>query len=112
MRFFISKRNGPHVGASVYDDDVEYQEENFFDACKQWEIDNAEWESQREEREQNRLRDDLIAAARVRLAELDAAAVRPLRAVVAGTSTEADHTRLAEIETEAQMIRSQIADLR
>lgn len=112
MRFFISERNGPHVGAPVYEDDVEYQEENFFDACAQWEIDNAEWRIQQEELEKRRQLDDLIAAARVRLAELDAAAVRPLRAVVAGTSTEADHTRLAEIETEAQMIRSQIADLR
>lgn len=52
---------------------------------------------------------DRIAAARSRLAELDAAAVRPLRAVVAGTATDADHTRLTEIEAEAQKLREALA---
>lgn len=56
-----------------------------------------------------RERDERIAAARSRLAALDAAAVRPLRAVVAGTATDADHTRLADIEAEAQKLREALA---
>lgn len=46
-----------------------------------------------------------------RLDELDAKAVRPLRAITSGTATEYDHTKLAELETEAEEIRRELAEL-
>ena len=45
------------------------------------------------------------------VAELDALdlrAIRPLRAIAAGTATEADRRKVAEIETEAKKLRKKI----
>jgi hypothetical protein len=46
-----------------------------------------------------------------RLAELDAASVRPLRAINAKTASAADTSRLAEIEAEAATLRAELAGL-
>lgn len=46
-----------------------------------------------------------------RLAALDTASARPLRAIIAGTATPDDHSRLAAIETEAGALRAELADL-
>ena len=46
------------------------------------------------------------------LAELDLQAVRPLRAIAAGTATDEDKSRLAEIEGQAEALRAEIANLR
>lgn len=46
------------------------------------------------------------------LNELDLQAVRPLRAIAAGTATDEDKSRLAEIEGQAEALRAEIANLR
>ena len=66
-------------------------------------IDEAEL--QRQEREQ------LINEAKQQLDELDLKSVRALRAVVAGTSTNADLLKLEEIETQVQEIRKELETL-
>ena len=43
-----------------------------------------------------------------KLEELDLQAVRPLRAIVAGTATETDRQKLSEIEAEAKKLRKEI----
>ena len=45
---------------------------------------------------------------KVRLREIDAETVRPLRAKVAGTHTQADADKLAELEAEAETLRAKI----
>lgn len=45
------------------------------------------------------------------LNELDLKAVRPLRAIAAGTATDEDKSRLAEIESKAEELRVEIANL-
>jgi hypothetical protein len=52
-----------------------------------------------------------IAQLKAQLAALDATAVRPLRAVVAGTATDTDKARLMAMETQAQALRGQIQQL-
>lgn len=42
------------------------------------------------------------------LAEIDSQAVRPLRAIVAGTATDEDRARLAELETRADKLRAEL----
>ena len=49
-----------------------------------------------------------VAGIRVQLDDLDRKAVRPLRAIAAGTATDADRTTLAEIETQAAELRESI----
>jgi len=51
-------------------------------------------------------KEDRINANRARLVELDAMAIRPLRAILSGASTDADVKKLADIEAEANAIRS------
>ena len=43
-----------------------------------------------------------------KLEELDLQAVRPLRAIVAGTATETDRKKLSEIEAEVKKLRKEI----
>ena len=43
------------------------------------------------------------------LAAIDTATVRPLRAVMAGSGTDADKERLAELEAKAEEIRAKLA---
>lgn len=45
------------------------------------------------------------------LNELDLQAVRPLRAIAAGTATDEDKSRLSEIESQAETLRAEIANL-
>lgn len=45
------------------------------------------------------------------LAELDAQTTRPLRAILAGTSTNEDTEKLREIEAQAAMLRAELAEL-
>lgn len=45
------------------------------------------------------------------LNELDLKAVRPLRAIAAGTATDEDKSRLAEIEGQAEALRAEIAEM-
>ena len=52
-----------------------------------------------------------IAELKQQLAELDLQAVRPLRAIAAGTATDEDKSRLAEIEGQAEALRAEIANL-
>lgn len=42
------------------------------------------------------------------LAEIDSLAVRPLRAIVAGTATDEDRARLAELEARADALRAEL----
>lgn len=46
-----------------------------------------------------------------RLAILDTASTRPLRAIIAGTGTSDDHSRLTALETEASALRAELASL-
>ena len=52
-----------------------------------------------------------IAEFKQQLAELDLQAVRPLRAIAAGTGTDEDKARLSEIESQAEMLRAEIAEM-
>ena len=52
-----------------------------------------------------------IAEIQQQLTTNDLASVRPLRAKVAGTATEFDETRLAELEAQAQALRTELATL-
>ena len=49
------------------------------------------------------------AALLAELAAIDTATVRPLRAVLAGSGTDADQERLAELEAKAAEIRAKLA---
>ena len=46
-----------------------------------------------------------------RLDEIDRQAIRPLRAIAAGTATDEDRSVLAELEAQAEEIRAQMAEL-
>jgi hypothetical protein len=46
-----------------------------------------------------------------RLAEIDTASVRPLRAIADGTAVQADHDKLAELDSEAAGLREELAGL-
>ena len=46
-----------------------------------------------------------------RLDEIDRLSIRPSRAVQAGTETQEDRDRLSELETEAQSLRDQLAEI-
>jgi hypothetical protein len=46
-----------------------------------------------------------------RLAEIDAASVRPLRAIAQGEAVQADRDRLAELDAEAATLRTELAGL-
>ena len=46
-----------------------------------------------------------------RLEEIDRQAVRPLRAIAAGTATDEDRSVLAELEAQAEEIRAQMTEL-
>lgn len=48
---------------------------------------------------------------KAQLDEIDRQAIRPLRAIAAGTDTEEDREMLAELERKAEAVRSQIAEL-
>ncbi|MCH5203851.1 MAG: hypothetical protein J1F03_03830 [Oscillospiraceae bacterium] len=45
------------------------------------------------------------------LSELDSQAIRPLRAIFAGTPTDEDRDKLAEIEAQAVALRNELAEL-
>jgi hypothetical protein len=46
-----------------------------------------------------------------RLAEIDAASVRPLRAIAQGETVQADHDKLTELDAEAAGLRVELAGL-
>lgn len=52
-----------------------------------------------------------IEELKVRLDKIDRQAIRPLRAIAAGTATDEDRSILAELETQAEEIRAQMAAL-
>ena len=51
------------------------------------------------------------AAILARLAEIDAASVRPLRAIAQGEDMQADHTKLTALDAEAADLRAELAGL-
>lgn len=57
------------------------------------------------------LAEQRIAEIEQQLTANDLASVRPLRAKLAGTATEADDARLAELEEQAQALRTELATL-
>lgn len=52
-----------------------------------------------------------IAEIHARLTEIDLESVRPLRAIAAGESTQADHDKLSALASEASALREQLATL-
>ena len=52
-----------------------------------------------------------IEELKAQLDEIDRQAIRPLRAIAAGTDTEEDTKMLADLETQAETIRAKIAEL-
>jgi hypothetical protein len=46
-----------------------------------------------------------------RLAEIDAASIRSLRAIAQGEAVQADHTKLAALDSEAADLRAELAGL-
>ena len=55
--------------------------------------------------------EDKISALKAQLDEIDRLAIRPLRAIAAGTATDEDRSVLAELEMQAEEIRAQMAEL-
>ena len=55
--------------------------------------------------------EEKISKLKQQLSALDLQAVRPLRAIAAGTATDEDKSRLAEIEKQAEALRAEIANL-
>lgn len=55
--------------------------------------------------------EEKISKLKQQLSALDLQAVRPLRAIAAGTATDEDKSRLAEIEGQAEMLRAEIAEM-
>ena len=55
--------------------------------------------------------DVLRAGLRQDLRDLDALAIRPLRAMVAGTASQVDRDRLESLEATAQLVRGELAAL-
>ena len=55
--------------------------------------------------------EEKIAELKQQLSALDLQAVRPLRAIAAGTATDEDKSRLAKIESKAEALRAEIANL-
>ena len=55
--------------------------------------------------------EEKISKLKQQLSALDLQAVRPLRAIAAGTATDEDKSRLAEIEGQAETLRAEIANL-
>lgn len=55
--------------------------------------------------------EERIAQLKSELDEIDRQAVRPLRAIAAGTDTEEDHEALKDLEGQAEEIRLQIAKI-
>ena len=53
--------------------------------------------------------EDQIFSLKNQLATIDMQTVRPMRAIIAGTATEEDRAKLAELETQAEELRKQIA---
>jgi hypothetical protein len=52
------------------------------------------------------------AAILARLAEIDTASIRPLRAIAQEEATQADHDRLAALDAEAAELREELAGLK
>ena len=55
--------------------------------------------------------EDKTAELMERLDEIDRLAIRPLRAIAAGTATDEDREILAELERQAEEIRAELAEL-
>ena len=55
--------------------------------------------------------EDKTAELMERLDEIDGQAIRPLRAIAAGTATDEDREILAELERQAEEIRKELAEL-
>lgn len=55
-------------------------------------------------------RDEIMRRAKIlsQLEELDLKCIRPLRAIQAGTATDEDRARLAELEAQAEELRKQL----
>lgn len=54
---------------------------------------------------------DRAAEIYTRLANIDAEAIRPLRAIAAGTATDTDRGRIAALETEAAELRQELSQI-
>ena len=79
---------------------------NGYVSVQEWEIENPPPAPSQEELTQQRIKEiqSLLTAN-------DLASVRPLRAKLAGTATEADDARLAELEEQAQALRAELVTL-
>ncbi|SIN72947.1 hypothetical protein [Halodesulfovibrio marinisediminis] len=73
---------------------------------EEWERDHSTPQPTQDELTQQRIKEiqSLLTAN-------DLASVRPLRAKLAGTATEADDARLAELEEQAQKLRAELVTL-
>ena len=66
-----------------------------------------------ETEEERKARENRLRAAEIRrfLKEIDARRIRPLAAIVAGTATDFDREKLANLEEQAQVFRAELAAL-
>lgn len=60
---------------------------------------------------QDELKQQRAEEIKCQLAELDEQAIRPLRAIMAGSSTDDDTDKLREIEAQAAILRDELAEL-
>ena len=79
--------------------------EGYFTVAE-WEAKHPVLDSSREGWAQQR-RAEILS----RLEELDRSSIRSIRAALKNTATDADHKRLASIETEASNLRTELATL-
>lgn len=55
--------------------------------------------------------EDRTESIKYELSQLDLAAVRPMRAIMAGTATDEDKAHLAEFEMQAEKLRAELAEI-
>lgn len=68
-------------------------------------------ETETTEEQQARLKRLRAAEIKRELKHIDTQRIRPLAAIVAGTATDYDHSKLSELESRAAVLRTELAEV-
>lgn len=101
--------NAPYTDVQKNDFIVEQNHKNGYE-IRYTEQDLEAW-GYTEEEQQAKAKESRKKEIIAELAELDLKCIRPLRAIQAGTGTQDDEEKLAEIEDQAEQIRQQLKEL-